>query len=421
MYNGGSFSSPTDRFIRRILSFGIALLTTGYMLSHPQLVAARPVIAVCAVFILAWLFVYFRIMTSPAWRETKFAVVAPYVSIGIVALMNWQYGGQVSSLKLLFPAVGLLPAYGRSRRQGWGLTVATASAAMVTPWLAGQLQSGSAWHEAWYMAGATLLVVGCFTEMHYHHNARFAQQARRLQRAETMATVGLMATAAAHEIRNPLTTIKGFVQYMRQNRLVDRRADEYLTLLENDAERIAKTVDRFVRLGRPLSPAPQPVDAADVVSELAAELSPSALLVGIQIDVQTQPASPVWADRALLKKAVRHTLQNGLEAMAGQSGRLTILVGAGPPGYVEIRVHDTGPGMDRHQLARAFDAFFSTKEGAGLGLPLVRRILDAHGGDIRIRSSRRHGTTVSMIWPTEATFTPAVAAGAESYRSSIGT
>lgn len=412
--NGGSFSSPTDRLIRLIMSFGIALLTGGYMLTHPQLVAARPVIAVALVCILAWLFVYFRIIMSAAWRQTTLAAVAPYVTIGIVALMNWQYGAQVSGLKLLFPAVGLLPAYGRSRRQGWGLTVATAVAALVTPWLAGQLRSGPAWHEASYMAGATLLAVGCFTELHYHHNAHYAQQAQRLQRAETMATVGLMATAAAHEIRNPLTTIKGFIQYMRHHRLVDARANEYLALLEDDAERIARTVDRFVRLGRPLSPAPKTVDAADVVCELAAELSAPALLVGIEIDVQTQPVLPVWADVSLLQKAVRHTLQNALEAMAGRSGRLTVRVGPGPPGYVEIRVHDTGPGMDRQQMARAFDAFYTTKSGAGLGLPLVRRILDAHGGDVRLRSSRRHGTTVSMIWPTETTYTPAVAAGGES-------
>lgn len=403
MQIGGPFYSRLDRTIRNLASFGVALLTIAYMLLHPQLAERRPALMITSVLIMAWLVVYFGVLMQPSRKRTWVTRAGPYAFVLLAGWVNWLHGREVPFLALLYPIASLLPAYGRSRAEGWGLAVTASATAMLTPCLAGHLDGRESWLATIYFSGCTAILVGSFTELHHHHNTLYRQQAQRLQRAETMATVGLMATAAAHEIRNPLTSIKGFLQYMRQHGLVDERADGYLTLLGEDADRIARTVDRFVRLGRPLSPVPVRVDVTDVARALVGELSAQALLVGVEMAVEAEPVPPVWADLGMLKKALRHTLQNGLDALAGQSGRLTVRIAPGPPGFVAVNIHDTGPGMDRQQLARAFDVFYTTKAGAGLGLPLVRRIMDAHGGDIRLTSSRRRGTTVSLLWPTRPT------------------
>ena len=227
---------------------------------------------------------------------------------------------------------------------------------------------------------------------------RFENQ---LQRQEKLATVGKIAAGIAHEIRNPLTSIKGFLQIMRENFIRSHMDKEfqYTEVMLAEIDRVNELVGELLLLSRPRDIKLASMEVEELVTGLAPLISSETLLHDIEFHLCIKPVPKVLADPELLKQVVLNLVKNAVEAME-HGGTLTLCTDVDrEENLVRIDVQDTGPGIPAYAMDRIFDAFFTTKEnGTGLGLPICQRIISDLGGMIRV-SSKGYGTTFSVLLP----------------------
>lgn len=217
-----------------------------------------------------------------------------------------------------------------------------------------------------------------------------------------LAAVGELAAAIAHEVRNPLAVIVNAVAGLRRNSLRDADRAVLLGIVDEEVERLNRLVTDLLRFARPVN-----IDCSSVsLRELARRAQDSAGSAHVvEIEMGDDPA--LWtvpADLGLLRLVFDNVVENAWQAMP-QGGRLTISARretSSGKDFVRVDIRDTGEGMEAEVLERAVDPFFTTRpSGTGLGLPIVERIMTAHGGSVRIESQPGVGTTVSLLLPFE--------------------
>jgi len=211
------------------------------------------------------------------------------------------------------------------------------------------------------------------------------QRERDLLRSDQMATVGQVAAGVAHELRNPLTAIKGLVQVnMREARSRGLPADD-LSVIEQEIRRMERTLQAFLDFARPPRPERRRMSLIPLVDQTLA-------LVRGRIEKQKvalqvfRPGGPVVVegDADQLQQLLLNLSMNALDVVP-RRGSLEIELRLPQPGWVEVRVSDSGPGIAPALLARVFEPFFSGKDsglGLGLGLTVSRRIAEDHGGNL---------------------------------------
>ena len=227
----------------------------------------------------------------------------------------------------------------------------------------------------------------------------------RQQRSERLATIGQVAAGVAHEIRNPLASIKGAAQFVQKDlegAAGKEEAKEYLQLLVGEVDRLNGVVESFLTYARPVEPRRQDVLLDAFLKDLL-RLHAAALPASIKIETTFDPdLPPVSADPALLTHAVTNAIRNAAEAMP-EGGTLSIRTGgvaSALRNWAAIEVEDTGPGIPRQDLDRLFQPFFTTKaKGTGLGLAISMRILEAHGGDIVVDNVKPRGCRFTFFLP----------------------
>jgi signal transduction histidine kinase len=230
----------------------------------------------------------------------------------------------------------------------------------------------------------------------------------RLRAAERSTAMGRLASALAHEIRNPLNSISLTIDHVRTRLGPDdpeRRAEfsSVLATLKSELVRLNRLVGDFLSTGQPARLDPRSCDVGAVVRETAALVEHKARDQAIAVELDVAEGLPTTvADPELLKTCLINLVLNAFEAMPG-GGRLGIRVRVdetASPAATEVLVSDTGVGMSPEAAASAFAPFFSTKEtGVGLGLALVNRIVEGHGGSISLDSEPGRGTTVRLRLP----------------------
>jgi signal transduction histidine kinase len=241
----------------------------------------------------------------------------------------------------------------------------------------------------------------------------------RLQFAERSTAMGRLASALAHEIRNPLNSISLAIDHVRTRLAPDeerRRAefDALMATLKSEVARLNRLVGDFLSFGRPARLEPRPCDLGALVRETAALVEHKAREQTIELRVDVADALPATvADPELLKTCILNLMLNALDAMPA-GGRLTASVGLeAEPQVLAILVSDTGVGMAPEAATSAFEPYFSTKEtGVGLGLALVRRIVEGHGGSIDLDTAPGRGTTVRIRLPLRPSVTGVAEASA---------
>jgi signal transduction histidine kinase len=230
----------------------------------------------------------------------------------------------------------------------------------------------------------------------------------RLRVAERTTAMGRFASALAHEIRNPLNSISLTIDHVR-TRLAPEdgaRRTEFQSLmatLKSEVTRLNRLVGDFLSSGQPVRLDPRPCDVGAAVRETAALVEHKARDQAIRLDVDVMEGLPTTvADLELLKTCLLNLVLNAFEAMPA-GGRLALSARLdGPPdaGLIAVVVSDTGIGMSPRAAASAFEPYFSTKEaGVGLGLALVRRIVEGHGGSVALESTPGGGTSVHLVLP----------------------
>lgn len=223
----------------------------------------------------------------------------------------------------------------------------------------------------------------------------------KIERSDRLAMIGQIAAGTAHEIRNPLTSINGFLQMMRGSleEAGMQKEKSYTDIMLVEIKRINDLVSEFLLLSKQKEIRYKPVDIEQVLTEILPIVRNEALLQGIEIVVEHESPLPlIMGDSELLKQVFLNISKNGIEAMGGK-GQLTVRVTA-RQGGLEITIHDTGPGIPPYLADKIFEPFFTTKEnGTGLGLPVCQKIIHDMGGSIRI-SNKGFGTMFHIILPS---------------------
>ncbi|HEY3121198.1 MAG TPA: ATP-binding protein [Vicinamibacteria bacterium] len=231
----------------------------------------------------------------------------------------------------------------------------------------------------------------------------------RLHFAERSTALGRLASAMAHEIRNPLNFINLSIDHLRElvSPIDARRKDDYeriLSSVKGEISRLNRLVGDFLSFGKPMRMDPRPCAVEQVLGEVASLVRPKARDQRIELELLSEDALPrLVADPELLKTCFLNLMINALDAMP-EGGLLKVAVhraGNGDGDGVEVSVSDTGRGMSAEDARAAFEPYFSTKDtGIGLGLALTRKIVADHGGSISLESIPGLGTTARIVLPT---------------------
>lgn len=231
---------------------------------------------------------------------------------------------------------------------------------------------------------------------------RVRQMEQQVHRVERLAAMGKLAAGAAHEIRNPLAAIRGFVQLLQLRQDPAAPEAEYAQIILAEIDRIEAIVRDLLLLGRPAEPVRAPLDLAALLDDALLLMGDDLRRTAIDVVRAYMPdRSPALGDARLLKQVALNLLRNAAEAMAA-GGRLTLAAGGGPPA-VWFQVRDTGVGIAPADLDRLFTPFFTTKEsGTGLGLAICYALVSAHGGRIEVESEPGAGTAVTVWLPAAA-------------------
>ena len=221
---------------------------------------------------------------------------------------------------------------------------------------------------------------------------------KRLQEQAALARLGEMAAVVAHEVKNPIAGIRGALQVISSRMPPDTRDRAVMGDIIIRLDGLNGVVEDLLVFARPRELRTEPVDLTNLIGPHHRPASPRPDIRGGR-DQQLSGSPPLAeADPAQLQLVVQNVLMNAAQAMNGQ-GAITIKL-TDAEGRPSISIADAGPGMPPEVLEHAFEPFFTTKSrGTGLGLPLAKRIVDAHGGEIRIDTPPNGGTTVTLVPP----------------------
>lgn len=234
--------------------------------------------------------------------------------------------------------------------------------------------------------------------------ARARRMAQRAKGQHELAALGSLAAGLAHEIKNPLSTIKLNLQLLCED-FTDRTDDDSrrhgnrLRRLQDEVQRLHDILEDFLKYVGHQELKPSRVDLRQCIEELIDFFRPQAESHHVVLRGLLPPqAVPCDVDVPLLKQAMLNLMINAVQAMA-EGGELLLRL-SGTARQAQIEVIDTGPGIDPAAMGRIFDAYYSTRPGGtGLGLPTTRRIVHMHGGDIRLDSEQGKGTRFVVTLP----------------------
>jgi signal transduction histidine kinase/HAMP domain-containing protein len=221
-----------------------------------------------------------------------------------------------------------------------------------------------------------------------------------MHQSEKLALVGQLAAGAAHEIRNPLAVIYGFIQLLQKRLSPEEGHQYYLPLILQEIERVNQIVTELLMLSKPSRPNYRETELEEVVHSILPLMKAEATLHGIEIVDRCEKGTRLHVDVEQLKQIMLNLMKNSIEAMK-QGGVLTV-ESRQDDAMVHISVRDTGEGIPPEYLNRIFEPFFSLKEeGTGLGLPISRRMVENHGGDMHIHSKPGQGTEIVISLPIQ--------------------
>ena len=221
-------------------------------------------------------------------------------------------------------------------------------------------------------------------------------------KAEKLAILGQLAAGAVHEIKNPLTTINGFLQLLQKD-LKGTPKEEYLRIILDELKHVNRLISDFLQLAKPGYSKRGHCSINKLIKEVFMLAESEASISNFNINLNTAKDIPqILADGEQLKQVFLNIIRNAFEALS--NGGELFLQTSWDRDERSIRVifKDTGTGMDNQTIATMFDPFFTTKDsGTGLGMFISKKIIDNHGGSIEVESKQGRGTTVTVLLPTD--------------------
>ena len=225
-----------------------------------------------------------------------------------------------------------------------------------------------------------------------------------MKRTEQLTAMGKLASAVAHEVRNPLNAISMIAQRLGREFTPREEAEKYhelVGMVRSESARLNGIVEEFLQFARPPKLNRQSVDMDQLLDETVSLIEARAMERGIEVDKGYSDLGIWILDREQMKQALLNIFLNGIEAMP-DGGTLSIKDCPGV-GALCLEISDTGKGIHEEDIPRIFDLYFTTKEtGTGLGLSIVQRVIMEHGGWVDVDSVPGGGTTFRIHFPEEA-------------------
>lgn len=251
-------------------------------------------------------------------------------------------------------------------------------------------------------------LTGLFNEMTVKL-ARTRELEAQLYNAEKAVVVSRLASAIAHEIRNPLNYINLTLDHLRATFAPDdpqryEKFDGLTRQLKAEVARINDRITEFLNYSRPPKLNPEPLDLEELSRDALRMFEVQTAETNVDARVEKRGEVPrVIADGESLRSVLTNLIINGLQAMDGSGGKITIaLSGEDEGNRARIEVTDTGRGIAAEDISKVFEPYFSTKEtGTGLGLAIVKKAVDDHHGTIAVKSKVAEGTTFTITLPAE--------------------
>ncbi len=264
------------------------------------------------------------------------------------------------------------------------------------------------WNQVFFKVAITMAACFCVATLgrllaaqSRKHREQAKAMEDRARRMEKLAAVGEMAAGLAHEIKNPLASLKGSIQMMSEELPLDKTSEKLMQIVLREADRMGTLVNNFLMFARPPAARRQAIELGGTLDEIL-DLFERDRVCAQRITFSRRLAPGTWIDMdpVHLRQVFWNLLVNAAESIAG-TGRIDVDMLPLKSGRVEVRIRDTGGGIPPECRASIFDPFFSTKaDGTGLGLSIVHRILDTYGVWLDYESQVGAGTTFRLTFQT---------------------
>ncbi|MDP3089128.1 MAG: ATP-binding protein [Nitrospira sp.] len=231
-----------------------------------------------------------------------------------------------------------------------------------------------------------------------------------IRRADRLRSLETIAGGFAHEIRNPLTSIKTFIQLAPSRRDDADFMNSFSAVVADDLARIERLIEEILDYARYMKPKFSSESLNEIVASCVHFIEVKASTLGVTIEKHlAEPLAPIMVDRQQIKQVLMNLILNAMDAMKVQGGRLSVvtqhLTRLDGTRWIQIQVSDTGCGIAPEDLPHIFDPFFTTKHestehaGTGLGLSIVHQIIQEHAGKVEARSTVGQGTVFTLVLP----------------------
>ncbi len=233
------------------------------------------------------------------------------------------------------------------------------------------------------------------------------ERLKRMYRADRLAVIGQLAAGTAHEIRNPLASIRSSIQYLQGDEQDEEKYRMFSGMIR-EVDRINEIVQDLLSFSKPREPSKEKTNLTEIFNQVFLLVSNMVRKKGIQLEYHCEEEAPaIHADAAQLEQVFLNLIMNACESI-DKEGKIGIHVvpaasdNWNKPGGYQIIIEDNGQGMKEEELEKIFDPFYTNKKhGTGLGLSIVYGIINKHGGDIGIESTAWEGTKVKIKLPEE--------------------
>ncbi len=228
------------------------------------------------------------------------------------------------------------------------------------------------------------------------------QMEQRMRQADRLAAVGRLSANMAHEIRNPLASISGAVEALAKELPPDQRRNRLLEIVLRESGRLNDLVSDFLEYARPAPLAPLLADMALLLDEVLLLIEHRSLPPNLKIIREYGESLVARVDPQQMRQAIWNLCLNAVQSIPDGSGEVRVgaRLSPGEPGGLQIWIADTGQGIAEEDLPHIYEPFYSTKpEGSGLGLALVYRVMQDHGGHIDVKTRPGEGTTFTLTLP----------------------
>jgi two-component system sensor histidine kinase HydH len=228
---------------------------------------------------------------------------------------------------------------------------------------------------------------------------------RAVARNQRLAAVGRLAGGVAHEIRNPLSSIKGFATYFKERSQPSEEAFDMAAMLIQEVERLDRVVGQLLDFSRPAKPARRAVAVEDFLATSLRRIVKTAEAKNVRVNHSVgEEVAQAYFDPDLIHQVLLNLYLNALDAMP-EGGRLVVKADlSSDKQRLQVNVRDTGRGIPAEGVGQIFDPYFTTKStGTGLGLAIVHNLVEAHGGAVLVESEPDQGTVFSILLPLAGT------------------